>query len=182
MPTKAKTFITQGLVIKRVNTGETDRIVTFITQDYGKLVGVAKGVRTLKSSQRAHLEPGNLVKIFGIKTKSLPIITQTSLVENIGQGMRGSLSKIRSLSQILEIFDRLFVEEDEDFESYQLAIKIRETIVNNKGHKQIQPLLSELIERMGYQSFSDVPHQSILDYVAEITEKEMKSFEYLRIK
>lgn len=182
MLNKAKTFITQGLVIKRSNTGETDRIVTFITQDFGKLVGVAKGVRTLKSSQRAHLEPGNIVKIFGIKTKSLPIITQSTLVENISLDMRASLGKIRSLSQILEIFDRLFVEDDEDAESYQLAIQIRETIINNKGHKQIQPLLGELIERMGYQSFDDVPHQSILDYVAEITEKEMKSFEYLRIK
>ncbi len=179
---KAKTFITQGLVLKRSNTGETDRIVTFITQDFGKLVGVAKGVRTLKSSQRAHLEPGNLVKLFAIKTKNLPIITQTSLIENINQDIRGSLGKIRSLSQILEIFDRLFVEEDQDFESYQLALKIRATIINNQSHKQIQPLLSELIERMGYQSFNEVAHQSILDYVAELTEKEMKSFEYLRIK
>jgi DNA repair protein RecO (recombination protein O) len=179
---KTKTFITEGIVIKRVNTGETDRVVTFITKDFGKLVGVAKGIRTLKSSKRAHLEPGNLVKIFVVKTKSMPLITQTSLIENVNQETRGSLSSIRSLSQILEIFDRLFVEEDEDLKTYSIALKIRDTVLNNRTHAQIQPLLSELVENMGYQSFNDVHHKSVLDYVAEITEKEMKSFDYLRIK
>ncbi len=182
MTTKAKTFITEGIVLKRSNVGEADRIVTFIAKDFGKLVGIAKGVRNIKSSRRADLEPGNLVKIFGINTKSMPLITQTTLLENVHQDIRGSLSGIRSLSQILEIFDRLFVEEDPDEEAYLLALKIRESLILNRAHQKIQPLLSELIERMGYQSFEDVPHQSILDYVAEITEKEMKSFEYLRIK
>jgi DNA repair protein RecO len=182
MSIKSKTFITQGIVVKRANTGESDRVVTFITQDFGKLVGIAKGVRSLKSSKRAHLEPGNVVKIFGVKTKSMPLITQATLIEGVDLKMRSSLSNIRSLSQILEIFDRLFAEQDEDQPAYVLALKIRDTIIKNRSHKLIQPMLSELIERMGYQSFDDVPHQSILDYVAEITEKEMKSFEYLRIK
>ncbi|MCC6711704.1 MAG: DNA repair protein RecO [Candidatus Pacebacteria bacterium] len=182
MITKTKTFITEGIVIKRTNTGEADRVITFVSRDFGKLVGIAKGIRNLKSSRRADLEPGNLVKIFGVKTKSMPLITQTMLIENVHQDIRTSLSGIRSLSQILEVFDRLFAEDDQDEEAYLLALKIREALVLNRAHQKIQPLLSELIERMGYQSFEDVPHQSILDYVAEITEKEMKSFEYLRIK
>lgn len=182
MATKSKTFITEGIVIKRTSIGESDRVVTFITKDFGKLVGVAKGVRSLKSSKRAHLEPGNVVKIFGVKTKSMPLITQATLIEGVDSKMRESLSSIRSLSQILEVFDRLFAEQDEDIASYALALKIRDTIIRNRSHKLIQPLLSELIERMGYRSFEDVPHRSVLDYVAEITEKEMKSFDYLRVK
>ena len=165
---KTKTFITEGIVIKRVNTGETDRVVTFITKDFGKLVGVAKGIRTLKSSKRAHLEPGNLVKIFVVRTKSMPLITQATLIESVNQKTRSSLSSIRSLSQILEIFDRLFVEEDEDLKTYSIALKIRDTILKNRSHAQIQPLLSELVENMGYQSFDDVPHQSILQRLVRL--------------
>lgn len=179
---KSRTFLTEGIVIKRSNVGETDRIVTFLTRDHGKLVGVAKGVRTLTSSKRAHLEPGNLVKLFCVETKSLPLITQTSLIDSIQSSTRGSLAELRSLSQILEIFDRLFQEGDDDQPAYLQALKLREAVLVTQAHNQIQPLLSELLEYLGYQNFKETHHRSVLDYVAEITEKEMKSFEYLRVK
>jgi len=182
MLNKSKSFITQGIVIKRSNVGETDKVVTFITQDHGKLVGIAKGVRSLKSSKRAQLEPGNLVKIFVIETKSMPIITQTSLLDPVQSSTRSSLADIRSLSQILEVFDRLFMEGDGDQKAYLQALKLREAVLIDRSHNRIQPLLSDLIEYLGYQNFTETPHHSILDYVAEITERKMKSFEYLRVK
>lgn len=182
MSNKNRSFITEGIVLKRMNVGETDRVVTFLTRDFGKLVGVAKGVRSLKSSKRAHLEPGNLVKIFCVRTKSMPLITQTSLLEYVQSSTRSSLTALRGLAQILEVLDRLFVEEDNDEPSYAQAIKLREAVLDNHAHKKIQPLLSRLLENLGYQSFEKTHHKSVLDYVAEITEREMKSFEYLRVK
>mgnify|MGYP003972626729 FL=1 len=182
MLNKNRTFITEGIVLKRVNVGETDRVVTFLTRDFGKLVGVAKGVRSLKSTKRAHLEPGNLVKIFCIKTKSMPLITQSSLLEYGQSSTRNSLSALRGLAQILEILDKLFVEEDNDEPSYLQAVELRKAVLDNHTNGKIQPLLSKLLQNLGYQSFEKTHHKSVLDYVAEITEREMKSFEYLRVK
>lgn len=176
-----KTFRTEGLVLKRVSTGETDRVVTFLTRDFGKLVGVAKGVRSLKSSRRAHLEPGNYLKIFGVYTKGMPLITQTSLLTNAHQTQQ-SLAEVRRLTQILEVFDRLFVENDADQAAYQQALLIRQTLDQKAGHAKLQALLGKLLERLGYQDYRNTKHTSVLDYVAEITEKRMKSFEYLRVK
>lgn len=177
---RAKTFITEGIVLKRTNTGEADRVVTFLTRDFGKLVGVAKGVRSLKSSRRAHLEPGNLVKIFGVHTRSLPLITQATPLAPSSQPT--SLSSIRELSQILEVFDRLFVEGDSDPPAYLQALTIRETLATRHAHADIQKLLGRLLEHLGYQDYQSANHASVLDYVAEITEKRMKSFEYLQVK
>jgi len=178
---RTKTFTTEGIVLKRVNTGETDRIITFLTRDFGKLVGIAKGVRSLKSSRQAHLEPGNYLKIFGIYTKNLPLITQTTLLED-AHASRNSLIGVRQLTQVLEVFDRLFVEGDIDQSAYVKVLKIRQALFNRIVYQKIQILLGDLLEHLGYQNYHETTHTSVLDYVAEITEKRMKSFEYLQVK
>jgi DNA repair protein RecO (recombination protein O) len=176
-----KTFVTEGIVLKRVNVAETDRIVTFLTRDFGKLVGVAKGVRSLKSSKRAHLEPGNYLKIFGVYTKNLPLITQTSLLDDV-HSSRTSLIGVRQLTQVLEVFDRLFVEGDIDQPAYAKAVEIRRALFSRSAYKKMQTLLGSLLEHLGYQDYQETPHASVLDYVAEISEKQMKSFEFLQVK
>jgi DNA repair protein RecO (recombination protein O) len=178
---RAKTFTTEGIVLKRVNTGETDRLVTFLTRDFGKLVGVTKGVRSLKSSRRAHLEPGNYLKIFGVYTKGLPIITQTSLLED-AHTSRDSLVGVRQLTQVLEVLDRLFVEGDIDQSAYVKVVELRQALFNKSAYAKMQTLLGSLLEHLGYQNYQQTSHSSVLDYVAEITEKRMKSFEYLQVK
>lgn len=168
-------------MLKRTNVGETDRVVTFLTRDFGKLVGIAKGVRSLKSSRRAHLEPGNYLKIFGVYTKSMPLITQASPLTN-GDPNRSSLSSLRQLSQVLEVLDRLFVEGDIDQRAYLKALELRQALFDKSAFKNIQSLLGTLLEQLGYQDYRETAHNSVLDYVAEITEKRMKSFDYLQVK
>lgn len=49
-------YITTGIVIKRVNYGEADRIITFLTPKRGKIRGIAKGVRREKSKLAGGIE------------------------------------------------------------------------------------------------------------------------------
>ena len=44
-------FTTQGLVIKELNVGENDRLVTIFTKDYGILKAYASGVKSIKSKR-----------------------------------------------------------------------------------------------------------------------------------
>jgi len=174
-------FKTQALILKRVNSGETDRIVTLLSKDRGKIVCVAKGVRKLKSTNRAILEPGNLAEVFLIETKSLPLLTQSKLIKE-ADNLRQSLNGISQLSQILEIFDRLFVEDFIDEEASQIAFAIHAELLNEqKKNLKIKNLLKELIKALGYQDLNETAHNNILDYVAEISEKKMKSFEFLKV-
>lgn len=50
------TIVTQGIVLRRTNYGEADRIVTFLTPDNGKISVVVKGVRRLKSKMAGGIE------------------------------------------------------------------------------------------------------------------------------
>lgn len=47
---------TDAIVINRINYGEYDRIITFITRDYGKVKLIAKSVRKQKSKMSSYLD------------------------------------------------------------------------------------------------------------------------------
>ena len=93
-----------ALVNKVNNSREHDLLVTLLTQEKGKVMTVAKGVRKLTSSKRAFLEPGNLIKTQLVETKSWPILTQAQLMEAIGE-TRNQLKDLRRLLLYLESID-----------------------------------------------------------------------------
>ena len=41
-------FKTDAIVVRSLNYGESDRIITFFTRDFGKIKGIAKGARRSK--------------------------------------------------------------------------------------------------------------------------------------
>jgi len=103
--------------------GELDRIVTLFTPQKGKLVCVAKGVRKMNSSQRAYLEPGNYISVMMIETKSLPLLTQTRLINDFSQTKK-SLTSLKKLTEVLEIIDQLFPEGVEEESLFAQVVSI----------------------------------------------------------
>jgi DNA repair protein RecO (recombination protein O) len=49
-------YATEGIILARINYGEADRILTFLTPDHGKVKAFAKGVRKQKSKLAGGLE------------------------------------------------------------------------------------------------------------------------------
>ncbi len=67
--------VTEAIVLKRINYGETDRILTLFTKDLGKISAIAKGVRKQGSRLAGHLEPGSIVQVELAQGKNLYILT-----------------------------------------------------------------------------------------------------------
>ncbi len=179
---KSNTFSTKGIVLKRVNVGETDRIINLLTQEYGKMTCVAKGVRKLKSSNRAYLEPGNLIKAFMIQTKSLPLLTQATLIDDCSR-MKQTLGSFRQLSQMLEIFEKLFVEQELEPEIFAKALELRKKISSSTASgSYIKEALTEIITGLGFQDPKDSKYLTITDYISALSDRKMKSFDYLNVK
>ncbi len=176
-----KTFSTQALVLKRVNTGEYDRIVTLLTPDYGKLQCVAKGVRRLTSTQRAFLEPGNHITAYFVRTSSLALLTQTKLVTDVAH-VRTTLKSLKQLAEVLEIVDRLFPEEVEEPELFAQIIGIINHL-NTPGSSftAIKDQLARVLQQLGYQDIAETNYTSILDYVSAVADRPMHSYDYLTV-
>lgn len=175
------TLNSTAFVLKHWNTGETDRFVTLLTQEQGKVLAVAKGVRKTSSSRSSALEPGNIVKCTLVSTKSLPILSQTILISDSGK-CRDSLLLVRKLYQLLEIFDRLFVEEEIDAATYRQIQRLHAGVVTHQMPVNwIRTELSQLISLLGFEVKPEEGH-SLLEYIAELTGKPLRSYEYLLVK
>lgn len=171
----------QALVLKRTNVGEADRVVTLYSPEQGKIVCIAKGVRKMSSTKRSMLEPGNQVRAFIIPTASLAIITQVTLLSDLG-AVWHDLNLLRKISQILEIIDKLAVEADPEAELYAIATHLLDTIANKTASDQsIRLQLDQIIQLLGYPSITTTNHQSMSSYIEEITERTLHSFEYLKV-
>jgi len=177
-----RSFSSPAIVLKRSNLGESDRVVTLLTQSQGKIACIAKGVRKMQSSNRATVEPGNYITAFMISTKGMPILTQTRLLDNFSNS-KTTLAKLRQMTQILEIVDRLFVENLEDASLFAEIVSILKNL--NSPRPQMQLLTAQLenmVAQLGYQSLQESGHTSFMEYIGEITDKPMHSWEYLRVK
>lgn len=170
-----------AIILKRTNTGETDRIVTVFSREYGKMTVVAKGARKLTSSKLAALEPGNEAKIYCIETKNLPILTQAQLLEDFSRGTN-DLVTMKRVFQVLEIVDSLLPEHDPHEEVYDL---VKSLLVDINYDRQpsvvkLREKLKVLLELLGYQA-PETQARSIQQLVEELSDRKMKSFEYLTV-
>ncbi len=177
-----RSFSAKALVLKRVNTGEYDRILTLLTPEQGKIVAVAKGVRRLTSKQRAFLEPGNYVTIFLVKTSSLPLIIQTKLMNDFSQ-LKKNLKSVKKLVEILEIIDQLFPEGVDEVELFeQLVSLIHQLNESSISTQETQESLRQMLIQLGYQDIRETKYSSILAYVASVADRPLHSYDYLTVK
>lgn len=54
-------YITDAIVLDKVDSGELDSRVFLYTKDFGKIIAKAKSLRKITSKLAGHLEPANLV-------------------------------------------------------------------------------------------------------------------------
>jgi DNA repair protein RecO (recombination protein O) len=81
MSTRQRLYRTPAIVLKRMDLGEADRILTLFTRDEGKVRAVAKGVRRTTSRSAGHLEPFALSDILFAVGRELDVVSQADTLE-----------------------------------------------------------------------------------------------------
>ena len=107
--------VTPAIVLRTWPFGESDKIVSFLTENHGKLTGIAKGAK--RSSKRFvnSLEPFSLVNLrFQDRAHSnLAFILAADLARGL-KDLLTSLEKISFASYLVEITDGLIGEREEN--------------------------------------------------------------------
>jgi len=114
-----KVYKTEAIVLKRINLGEADRLLTLYTPDLGKLRALAKGVRRPKSRLGGHVELLTHSLLMLARGKNLDIVTQ-------GQTLNSFLPLRQELWQLslglyaAELVDRFTPEGQENYPLFRL--------------------------------------------------------------
>jgi len=122
-------YRTQGFILKKIDSGETDRIFTIYTKDFGKLELLAKAERKIKSKLRAGLEPFYLSEIEFIQGKTHKTLTDAILINSF-KNLRKTLKRLSVAYKISEVIDNLVKGQEPDEKIWQLLTDVFEKLNN----------------------------------------------------
>lgn len=175
-------YKTEGIVLKRINFGEADKIITLFTKHHGKVVCLAKGVRRLTSRKRGNLEIFSRVKFFAVRGKSMDIVTETELIESFSD-WRGDLKKVTVAYQLCEIVDKLTAEKSEQEEVFTLLSSYLGKLEQAENYESyVDYFGGNILKILGYwPRTKPFPRDfSVSGYIEEISERELKSKKFFR--
>jgi DNA repair protein RecO (recombination protein O) len=116
---RERLYKTEGVVLKRSDMGEADRLLVLLTPGLGKLRVVAKGVRKVPSRKAGHVEPFMRSHFLMARGRNLDIVTQAEVLEPHA-GLRGDLLRMTYACYLAELVDAFSEEGAENEPLYRL--------------------------------------------------------------
>jgi hypothetical protein len=187
---------TEGLIIKRVNFGEADRVLTVLTDRYGKIAVTARGVRRITSRRAGNVEVLNKVKLHIFKGKSYTL-TEAESIETF-EKIKANLTLSTHAFHILELVDRLLPEDQVNPQAYHLTTQVLELLQNNPRQifirayevkflsilgfwsidaiRDISTPLKALFEKLEYGSWGEISNTSLKEKEALALERILTSY------
>ncbi|MFH0863627.1 MAG: DNA repair protein RecO [Candidatus Gottesmanbacteria bacterium] len=178
-----RTYKTEGIILKRSNFGEADRLLTIFTKHYGKIHVRAPGARKTLSRKAAHLEVFNLSTIFLVQGKTLDILTEAQTISNFGN-LKKELQKIATAYYMCELVDGLCPERQENREVFEL---LTEKLTNLEIINISSPIntreqySNQLLWILGYLPRTKMlKGEDVESFIENILERKLKSRKLLR--
>lgn len=138
---KPKIFSSKAIVLAKQNYSETDRIITFLTFDYGKITVIAKGVRKTKS-KKASVDVFSKIKFQAARGRNLDILSEAEIINQYSQ-IRLSLKRSSLAYYYMELINKIAQAEEINRELYDLTVRY---LVNlNDGDGKLKVLRKEFV-------------------------------------
>lgn len=147
------------MVLRRRDSGESDRRLTLLTREQGKIDAVAKGARKAGSRLAGSSDPLTVAKL-GIATgRRNAFITQTQPVTSF-PGLRTDFERLSFALALLELYGAVLPYEQPDPDAYELLLASLGAI--EKHAKPVVALVWSELQLMSAEGFLPQFHQSAL--------------------
>lgn len=117
-------FKSEAVVLRSINLSETDKLVTFMTDKFGKIKCVAKAARKIKNRFGATIEPMSHIRLiyFGKENQTLYRLNHSDIIQSF-QPIRDNLQKIYTGVYFNELVDTLTPEAHPDPNAFRLLLE-----------------------------------------------------------
>ena len=119
MSPRPRVYKTEAIVLRSMNLGEADRVLTVLTPRLGKLRVIAKGVRRTRSRIGGALEPFSDVQLVLAVGRTFDVVTSSSL-EDPHLGLRNDLHSTAAAWYVIELADRFCEGAADSHEAFRL--------------------------------------------------------------
>lgn len=144
-----------ALVLRTWKLGESDRIVSMLGENSGKIRAVVKGVRKTKSRFGSRLEPLSLVSLLCWKGKELDIVSQAETIE-LFRETRENLDKLYKANIILEATEQIAQEGFSEPELFRLVVRVLRVLEADDPRMLLASFIWKLLALQGYRPQMEV--------------------------
>lgn len=131
-------YRTRGIVLRSFNLSDSDKLVTFMTERYGKVKCVAKAARKIKSRYIGSLEPMSFIHLiyFGKENQQLHRLNHADIIESF-QTVREDFQKLYTGIYMNELVDCMAPEGHQEVSIFNLLLDSLEAL---KEQTNLEPL------------------------------------------
>jgi DNA repair protein RecO (recombination protein O) len=150
-------YQTSAIVVRSTPYGESDRIVTLYTLDFGKMKGIAKGAKRSQKRFANTLEIGSYIQVgfFEKETQDLVRLDQSELIHSFGS-LREDITKLAWASYFIELVNELTAERIKNKALFRLLVFFLDLIDQGMLQEDIQRVFEvRLLSHLGYQPHFD---------------------------
>jgi DNA repair protein RecO (recombination protein O) len=160
---KIPVYKTEGIIIRRFNFNEFDKLLVVYTKDFGKILVKAKSLRKKEAKMKSQLEIFNYVHLMLAKGKNMDTISGVAL-ENGFPNLRQDLNSLAAAYYICEATNKLITAPERDERIWQLVLKFFYFLEEKPRSAQT---IQKLINRFEY---------NLLTFLGHKPEREKKSY------
>jgi len=158
----------QGIVIKKIDFGEADRIIEIFTREFGKISTTIKGIRKSKRREQTASDVMTRSKFIFYKKNDNFIISDFMVIDSY-LDLKGDIENIDGAICIVGILNEILVPNETKEKLYDMTIKSLETLRKIENAKKKYMLL-------GYFLFSIIKGEGLV-FDLEESFKEFYNFD-----
>lgn len=147
-------YTTEGIVLKKVDSGEADAFFVLYTKDFGKMRALAQGVKKEAAKLKGHLETFNFASLQFVLGKNGERLTSASLLNHWPQ-IRGDFKKLAAAHYVAELIEKHCFPGDRDSALWDLIAGVFLTLEGaDSGEQELAGVLRSFEngfwEHLGY--------------------------------
>jgi len=153
MSPRPRVYKTEAIVLRTMDLGEADRVLTVLTPRLGKLRVIAKGVRRPRSRIGGGLQPFSDVQLVLAVGRTFDVVTSTSL-EDPHLGLRNDLHSTAAAWYVVELADRFCEGAADSHDAFRLLAQALSAL--DAGHEVAREVVARwfelaLLDAMGFR-------------------------------
>jgi DNA repair protein RecO (recombination protein O) len=155
--TPKQSYKTDHILLRSIPYGESDRIVTFFTQEYGKVKGMAKGARRSRKRFVNALENFSCGQLmFSRKNREGLAWIEACDVRNHFPGIRADMDKTLTASYFIELVDAFTLEGKKNEGLFSLLLDFLHHLDGGSSSEGLVRIFElRLLKHLGYEPVLD---------------------------
>lgn len=153
----------KGIILKRIDFGEADRVITVFSEELGKISVIAKGVRRITSRRAGNVELLNFVSLGLYKKRGFTLVEAKSLRDFAG--IKSNLNTSFAGFYVAELLERLVAEEQRHSGVLDLVLIALDALEANPRQIIIRAFEVKLLVNLGFWSldrFAGVDNETLI--------------------